>query len=396
MIHSPLTAGPTVLAGRYELRSHLGSGGMADVYLAQDTLLGREVAIKVFRDATTDGSFDERQQAEIRLLARLNHPGLVTIFDAGSDVGDAGTPHAFLVMELVTGLSLADRLLTGPLPPAQTALVGAQVAESLAYIHQAGIVHRDVKPANILLPGGEQSGTTEPWTKLTDFGIARLIEDAHLTCTGFTPGTPRYLSPEQATGTSPGPPTDVYSLGLVLLECLTGERCYPGTALESIAARLHHDPDIPSGLGYAWTALLTSMTRQALTDRPTAREASGSLRELIAAPDPTHAVPVLAASPATQFSPVSQVSPVPATSPFSPTSPLSVGATQILQDPHRKPRHRVLPAVIAVIAVVAAAAVVLGLWLRAPDQPTAPAPSYPTVSGQLGTHLERLEGNVKP
>jgi eukaryotic-like serine/threonine-protein kinase len=384
VIHSPLTAGPTVLAGRYELRSHLGSGGMADVYLAQDTLLGREVAIKVFRDAATDGKFDERQRSEIRLLARLNHPGLVTIFDAGSDVLDARTPHVFLVMELVTGLSLSARLRSGPLSSAETALVGAQVAESLAYIHQAGIVHRDVKPANILLPGDEQSGTTEPWTKLTDFGIARLIEDAHLTCTGFTPGTPRYLSPEQATGTSPGPPTDVYSLGLVLLECLTGERCYPGTALESIAARLHHDPDIPSGLGYAWTALLTSMTRRALTDRPTAREASGSLRELIAAPDPTHAVPVLAASPTTQFSPVS---PVPATSPFP------VNATQILQDPHRRPRHRVLP---AVIAVALAAAVALGLWLRAPDQPSAPAPSYPTVSGQLGTHLERLEGNVKP
>ena len=404
MTHSPLTTEPTVLAGRYELVSRLGSGGMADVYLAQDTLLGRQVAIKIFRDATGDGGFDERQRSEIRLLARLNHPGLVTVFDAGSDVFHAA-PHAFLVMELVTGLSLADRLLTGPLPAAHTALVGAQVAESLAYIHQAGIVHRDVKPANILLPGNEQTGTTESWAKLTDFGIARLVQGAHLTSTGFLLGTPSYLSPEQATGASPESPTDVYSLGLVLLECLTGQRCYPGTALESVAARLHHDPEVPAGLSSAWTALLTCMTERAVTDRPTAREASGTLRELIAAPESTLTMPALRDSPTAQISPVEDTSrlaaasPDPAASPFPAASRLSVtaaaagDATGLLPAPHPKPRRRALT---AVVVVVVAAAVGVGLWLRAPVQPTAPAPTYPYVSGQLGKHLERLQGDVRP
>jgi serine/threonine protein kinase len=280
------------------------------------------------------------------------------------------------------------------------------VAESLAYIHQAGIVHRDVKPAHILLPGDEQTGTTESWTKLTDFGIARLVQDAHLTSTGFLLGTPSYLSPEQATGTSPESPTDVYSLGLVLLECLTGQRCYPGTALESVAARLHHDPEVPVGLSPAWTALLTSMTERAVTDRPTAREASGTLRELIAAPDSTRPVPVgesatMRVSPVATTSrlaatsPLSVTSPVAAPSPATATSPVSGEATGLFPVPRTRPRHRAL---IAAIVVVVAAAVGLGLWLwlRAPVQPTAPAPTYPYVSGQLGKHLERLQGDVKP
>jgi serine/threonine protein kinase len=295
---SPLTEGPIVLAGRYELGTRLGTGGMADVFLARDTLLGREVAVKVFRAAVTEERFDERQRAEIALLARLNHPGLVTLFDAGSGVFGDGAHRAFLVLELVPGLSLADRLRRGLLPAAQAAVVGAQVAESLGYIHAAGVVHRDVKPANILLPA-VGTGATESWTKLADFGIARLVEDAHLTSTGLLLGTPGYLSPEQATGVSPGPPTDVYALGLVLLECRTGARAYPGSGLESATARLHRDPDIPAGLGSSWTRLLAAMTARDVDARPTAIEASRELRAMDTPPAATRVLPIAAAPMAT-------------------------------------------------------------------------------------------------
>jgi serine/threonine protein kinase len=442
---------PTVLAGRYELLARLGSGGMADVYRARDTLLGRDVAVKVFRDASPEERFDERQQSEISLLARLNHPGLVTIFDAGSGVVHDGWSRAFLVMELVTGPSLADRLdRGGPLSPAHTAIIGAHVTEALAYIHQAGVVHRDVKPANILLPGGDRTGPFEAWTKLTDFGIARLVEDAHLTSTGLLIGTPHYLSPEQAAGASPGPPTDVYALGLVILECLTGVRAYPGSALESAAARLYRDPEIPDSLGSAWIDLLAAMTRRDAADRPTAAEASVAFRTVITVTQPTQAMPAPVPPPQVlpELVPPTQVLPelVPPTQvlptralpdlaapaaglptqvlPTSPSPahvsphPVDTSATQILglatdsadaadvAGPAPSLLRRVRakagsgrrPWLAAAAVLVIGAAVGFGLWLGTPDAGTSPGttPTYPSVPGQLGVHLQQLQSSVKP
>jgi serine/threonine protein kinase len=265
----------TLLAGRYRISGLLGRGGMATVHRATDETLGREVAVKVFATDSADANEVERQEGEVRMLAGLSHPGLVTLFDVGDDVvGDRAL--AFIVMEIVDGTTLADRMKEGPLPGPEVARIGGVLADALGYIHRRGVVHRDVKPANVLLAEPEDD---EPAVaKLTDFGIARLVDGTRLTSTGSIIGTVSYLSPEQALGQDVGAPTDVYALGLVLLECLTGRRTFPGTAAESTMARVVRDPDIPARLGTAWVDLLTRMTRRDPATRPTAREVAAELR----------------------------------------------------------------------------------------------------------------------
>jgi serine/threonine protein kinase len=183
----------TVLAGRFRVTGLLGSGGMATVYLADDEALGRPVAVKVFRRDLADGDDLQRQQDEIQLLATLNHPGLVTLFDASTD--DAG--NAFLVMELVDGTDLHSRLRDGPLSPALVARIGGTLADALVYVHAKGVIHRDIKPGNILLPRPDEHHSG-PAAKLADFGIARIVDGARLTATGKILGTATYFSPEQA------------------------------------------------------------------------------------------------------------------------------------------------------------------------------------------------------
>jgi serine/threonine protein kinase len=259
-----------LIGGRYRVTGTLGHGGMASVYRAVDEQLGREVAVKLFRMGPVDHGERARAEAEIQVLAGLRSPNLVTLFDAALD--DEG--DSFLVMELVPGSDLATRLREGTLDPTTTARLGAQVAEGLAAVHAQGIVHRDVKPANVLL---EQDGEH---VKLADFGIALLRDAARVTGTGTVIGTAAYLAPEQVLGQVVTGKADVYALGLMLLEALTGKQAFPGSAVEAATARLARAPEIDQHLPTAWRTLLHVMTAQHPEDRPSAAEAAARLRAL--------------------------------------------------------------------------------------------------------------------
>ena len=268
----------SVVAGRYRLGERIGRGGMADVFRADDELLHRPVALKAFRLDTPAGQDRRRIDAEVRILAALRHPGLVTVFDAGSVDEPGGESTPYLVMELINGPTLGDRLADGPLTAEQTSQLGADLSTTLSYIHASGVVHRDIKPANILLDT-EGVGEAAFSAKLTDFGIARLLDSTRITMHGMAIGTANYLSPEQATGDGAGPPADVYSLGLVLIECLTGQVAYPGIGIEAAVARLHRPPAIPTVHGRELTQLLTAMTSLAPGDRPSAADVAQLLAQ---------------------------------------------------------------------------------------------------------------------
>src|SRR5690348_9372010 len=211
----PTSAVPqaALVAGRYRLDRLVGRGGTAEVWQATDTSLDRVVALKLVTAPHDESAV--RAADEARTLAQLSHPSLVQVYDAGTD--NSGRP--WVVMEYVDGQTLADAIHKAPLPVQRIAEIGAAVAGALAHVHARGMVHRDVKPANVLL-GKDGS------VKLTDFGIARLIDAARVTSTGLMIGTASYLAPEQVAGEPVGPAADVYALGLVLLEALTGVRVY--------------------------------------------------------------------------------------------------------------------------------------------------------------------------
>jgi serine/threonine protein kinase len=256
-----------IVEGRYRLGPRLGRGGMADVFEAWDLRLERKVAIKRYRSAA-HGAGLRRFMSEGELLAGLSHPGLLTVFDVSFD-GE----RPFLVLRLAKGGTLRDRLDTGTLGFSRVAEIGAAVADVLAYIHAQGIVHRDVKPSNVLF---DEQGDCF----LADFGIAKAIGSAQLTDSKEFVGTAAYLAPEQVEGATPGPAVDIYSLGLVLLECLTGHTEYHGSDIEMAVARLSRPPRVPGAWGPEWQAVLTAMTATDPAERPDAEQCAAMLRAL--------------------------------------------------------------------------------------------------------------------
>jgi len=267
-----------VLAGRYRLEERIAAGGVGEVWRGRDTVLARAVAVKLLRpEYAQHRETLARFRAEARHAAGISHPGIAQVYDYGED----GQP--FLVMELVDGPSLATVLTAGPLD-ARTAMdVAAQAATALAAAHTAGLVHRDIKPANLLLgPGGQ--------VKITDFGIAHAAGSAPLTRTGTLIGTPAYLAPERVAGKPATPASDLYSLGIVCHECLTGVPPFTGTPVEVALAHQHGQlPPVPPHVPAEVAAMVTSMTAKDPAARPaSAAEAArraGRLRDaFIAAP----------------------------------------------------------------------------------------------------------------
>ncbi len=230
-----------ILSGRYEIGERLGSGGMSSVHQATDLILERTVAVKILAEHLSDDErFVARFRREALAVAKLIHPNIVQVYDTGIDDG-----RHYIVMEYVQGRSGAQILQRhGPLDGDATAEIGAQACAGLDYAHRRGIIHRDVKPGNLMIVGGPVGGG-EMTMKLADFGIARAIEQTRITQVGSVVGTAAYLSPEQVRGEEATPATDVYALGVVLYQFLTGRLPYEGSTLAELAVRQQNEKPLP-------------------------------------------------------------------------------------------------------------------------------------------------------
>jgi eukaryotic-like serine/threonine-protein kinase len=367
---------------------------MAEVFCAHDELLARDVAIKVFRThpGPADSTFGvQRQQLELQALARLNHPNLITLYDGSIAANDG---PAFLVMELINGPSLAARIAEGPLPEPQVRELGVQIADALAFVHAEGMIHRDVKPGNILLGSDRATAEATVRARLSDFGIVRLMGSERLTSAEFTLGTASYLAPEQARGSDVGPPADVYALGLVLIEALSGVRSYDGPPLEVVMARLDRGPELPGNLPAPWPSLLAAMTALDPDGRPSAAQVADTLRGRT---DAAVAAPILvnpaeaADAPTVGLAALDSAEAAAAGAAIAPAS--LAGPDDDWIDDDDPAGHRrggwILAAAAAVVAVLAVAAFAL---LRPTAHHRAPAdrgPVAPTTHQPAGSHAAR-------
>jgi hypothetical protein len=365
-----------VLAGRYRLEAPVAAGGIGEVWRGRDEVLARAVAVKLLRpEYASNPETLARFRAEARHAAAVLHPGVAQVYDYGED----GRPY--LVMELVDGPSLAEVLAGGPLPAARAMDVVAQAAAALAAAHAAGLVHRDIKPANLLLgPGGV--------VKVTDFGIAYAAGSAPLTRTGTLVGTPAHLAPERAAGEPATAASDLYSLGIVGYECLTGAPPFTGTAVEVALAHQHRPlPPLPPAVPPDVAALVTRLTAKNPKERPaSAAEAAGWAGRLrdAQATSITAAMPAPAVPPAQPTTRPLTLAGTPVASP-SPSGQWAGPGTARSQRVTRWP-------VWAAAAAVAVAAVLAGWVLASRGGPAHPAAhqATPVTSAPAAPRLAQV------
>jgi eukaryotic-like serine/threonine-protein kinase len=291
----------TIISDRYQLGDRLGSGGMSTVYRATDRVLERTVAVKILAEHLSDDEkFVARFRREALAVAKLIHPNIVQVYDTGVDAG-----RHYIVMEYVEGKSVAQLLQTrGRLGPDSAVEIGIQACAGLEYAHRQGIIHRDVKPGNLMVIGGpagrrrRDSSAHDPPTgemtiKLTDFGIARASAQTRLTQVGSVVGTAAYLAPEQARGEEATPAADVYALGVVLYQILTGRLPWEGSTLAELAIRREnerplpptsYDPDVPETLS---RAVLRALEGDVEARYSTARELAAALEDGLAGREPS-------------------------------------------------------------------------------------------------------------
>ena len=249
--------------GRYKILGELGRGAMGVVYKAEDPNLDRIVALKTInleKDTEGRAEYQKRFMLEAKAAGKLNHPNIVTTFDFGETDG-----VAYLAMELLEGTDLRKRVQQGSIPPIEAVEIACQIAEGLAYAHHRGIVHRDIKPGNIMLP---ERGPA----KIMDFGLARMRLADHKTSTGIVLGTPRYMSPEQIFGQPVDHRSDIFSLGIVVWEMLTGRRLFSGTEMAQVSHSITYDEhEPPTRVNPELPAMLDFVVARALKKDPAVR-----------------------------------------------------------------------------------------------------------------------------
>lgn len=371
-------------ARRYRLDSRIATGGMGEVWRATDTSLDREVAIKLLKhEYAGDPLFRQRFEAEARHAAVLHHPGVAAVYDVGESLTGDGLPRPYLVMELVDGQPLSALLRRGePLDPQAVRELLTQAADALGAAHAAGIVHRDVKPANLLV-------TRDRVVKVTDFGIARALSSSALTSTGQVMGTPQYLSPEQARGETATPASDVYGLGVVAFECLTGHRPFEKESPVATALAHLHDPVPP--LPDSVPADLAAVVGRALAKVPAERypDASAFAAALRGTGEATTQVVPLPMTPAAD-APATQVLPATGVLPLAGAAAAAGaagGAASAAPPPQREDgedqRRRSNGPLIAVVLAAIALVALATWWAFGRDTDTTdvpPAPVTPSVS----------------
>jgi serine/threonine protein kinase len=352
---------------RYRLEARIATGGMGEVWRATDTALGREVAVKVLKsEYADDPTFRSRFETEARHAASLVHPGVASVFDFGEarPTDGSGMPKPFLVMELVDGQPLSALLRGGrPLDPEAVRDLMAQAGDAVGAAHRAGIVHRDLKPANLLV-------TPDRRIKITDFGIARASDGLGLTGTGQVMGTPQYLSPEQARGGVATPASDVYSLGVVTFECLTGHR--PFDAESPVATALAHLNDPVPDLPATVPADLAAVVRRAMAKDPAERYADGdAFAAALRDPEASAATAFVPVPPVAERTQVLSTVPAPAPGP---------GVTEVVEteEPVDERRRSAWPVVLLVVGLVAAIALLAVLVATAGDGDDEPSATEPT------------------